>query len=298
MKGSERITFYEAELLNNKSFDAAIANANIVFHCASPYVLKVEDPQKQLVEPAVNGTLNVLRSCMDSKTVSRVVLTSSMAAVTDSPEGTLNEDSWNTKSSLTRNPYYFSKTRAELAAWKFVSTEKPKWDLVVMNPFVIMGPAFDNALNESNKIVLDILTGKYPVIMGLDWGIVDVRDVARAHILAAETSNAKGRYILVDHKISMKDFCEKITRNHSNDSKKVPTSNLDCGIGNTLMKGAALFQPHGVSDYLQTNIGKVLTFDNSKIKKDLGMQFTQLDVTLADTIQSLKDRGHFIPEKK
>jgi len=240
-----------------------VADAEIVFHTASPYVIKVEDPQKQLVDPALNGTLNVLRACEKSHNVKRVVLTSSVAAITDSPSGVLNENVWNKKSSLTRNPYYYSKTLAEAEAWKFVqgvgqSSTKKNFDLVVMNPWVIMGPAFDNALNESNKILVDIMTGGYPVVMGLEFAIVDVRDVARAHILAAETPDASGRFLVVEHVITMKNLCEFLINNYPLESEKVPTGNLDCGIGNVLMKGAAKFQDAGVSDFLSTNLGKKL----------------------------------------
>ena len=141
-----------------------------------------------------------------------------MAAVTDSPHGVLNEDVWNEKSSLTRNPYYFSKTCAEREAWKFVSgvgahSQKVHFDLVVMNPWLILGPSIDNTLNESNKVISDLLIGTYPVIMSLDFAIVDVRDVARAHILAAENPDASGRYVLVDHVLSMKMLCQFLIQN-------------------------------------------------------------------------------------
>jgi len=268
-----------------------------VFHTASPYVLKVDDPQTQLVDPALKGTLNVLRACEKSQFVKRVVLTSSVAAITDSPTGVLNEDVWNKKSSLTRNPYYYSKTLAESEAWKFVqgvgkSSSKKSFDLVVMNPWVIMGPAFDGSLNESNKILVDLMTGGYPVVMGLEFAIVDVRDVARAHILAAETPEASGRFLVVEHVITMKNLCEFLIQNYPQESSKVPTGNLDCGIGNVLMKGAAKFQESGVSDFLTTNLGKKIEIDNTKIKTTFKFEFTPLETTIKSTIASLKEKNH------
>jgi len=297
LNGSERIKFFEADLLKEGSFDALVADAEVVFHTASPYVLKVEDPQKQLVDPALKGTLNVLRACEKSTKVARVVLTSSVAAMTDSPSGVLNEDVWNKKSSLTRNPYYYSKTLAEAEAWKFVqgvgkSSTKKNFDLVVMNPWVIMGPAFDGALNESNKILVDIMTGAYPVVMGLEFAIVDVRDVAKAHILASESPEASGRFLVVEHVITMKNLCEFLIQNYPLESEKVPTGNLDCGLGNVLMKGAAKFQEAGVSDFLSTNLGKKIEIDNTKIKNTFKFEFTPLETTIKSTIANLKEKNH------
>lgn len=234
----------------------------------------------------------------------RVVLTSSMAAVTDSPSGTLNEDVWNQKSNLNRNPYYYSKTCAEREAWNYVSgvgsnSQKVHFDLVVMNPWVILGPAIDNSLNESNKLICDILSGVYPVVMSLEFAIVDVRDVARAHILAAENPEASGRYVLVEHVLSMKSLCQFLSQNFPQYAEKIPTVDMDCGVGNLLMKGAAHFQPSGVASFLLSNLGKKIEIDNSKIKKGLGMNFTPLDETLKDCVNSLIEKGHYkVPEKK
>jgi len=301
LEGSEKIKFFIADLLKEGSFDECFEDADYVFHCASPFVMTVTDPQTQLVDPAVKGTLNVLNSCANAKKLKRVVLTSSVAAITDSPKGVLNEDVWNTKSDLNRNPYYYSKTLAEKQAWKFcnstgTSSKKLNFDLVTINPFLIMGPAFDNVLGESAKVLKDILTGAYPAVLGLEFAIVDVRDVARAHILAAETPEASGRFMCVEHVISMKDLCAWLTTNYPDECSKVPTASLDCGFGNALMKGAAIFQEKGVSDFLQTNIGKKIVVDNSKIKKGLNFTFTPLDVTLKDTIANLKEKGH-LPSK-
>jgi len=233
-------------------------------------------------------------------------LTSSVAAITDSPKGVLNEDVWNSKSSLTRNPYYYSKTCAEKEAWKYVSgmgthSQKLNFDLVVMNPWIIMGPAFDKSINESNKIILDLLTGKYPVVMSLDFAIVDVRDVSRAHIFAAENRECSGRYLVVEHVIPMKNLCEHIAKNFPKYSQKIPAStgltNMTCGVGNMLMKSAAHFQPDGVSDFLKCNLGKKIEIDNSKIKKDMKFKFTPLEETIKDTIENLIERGHFKPDQ-
>src|SRR5687767_556970 len=108
----ERLEIVEADLVAEGSFDAACVGVHAVIHTASPYVLDAEDPQRDLVDPAVKGTLNVLRAAKKTASVKRVVVTSSMAAITDEPESdhVLTEADWNEKSSLDRNPYYYSKT--------------------------------------------------------------------------------------------------------------------------------------------------------------------------------------------
>ena len=141
LAGAENLELVAADLMTDGAFDAAVEGCEYVMHTASPYVVTVDDPQRDLVDPAVKGTRSVLSACHSSPSVRRVVLTSSMAAITDEPDGrVLSEDDWNTESSLTRNPYYYSKTMAERAAWRFIEDESPHFDLVVINPVLVLGP--------------------------------------------------------------------------------------------------------------------------------------------------------------
>jgi dihydroflavonol-4-reductase len=114
--GSERLELVEANLLDAASFQDAVRSCDFVLHLASPFVLDVKDPQTDLVDPAVEGTTAVLRACFAVPSVRRVVVTSSFAALADSPNGTLTEASWNDESSLKQNPCAFSKNMAERAA--------------------------------------------------------------------------------------------------------------------------------------------------------------------------------------
>lgn len=185
---AERLELVQAELLTEGSYDEAVAGSEYVMHTASPYFLDVKEPQHDLVDPALKGTLNVLQACVKAGSVKRVVLTSSVAAVFDGPitGHVYTEKDWNKTSSLKRNPYFYSKTLAERSAWDFVEKEKPSFELVVVNPGAVIGPSLVPALNTSNQILCDILTGTYPMIISLSWGFVDVRDVAHAHVLAME----------------------------------------------------------------------------------------------------------------
>lgn len=195
MPGADRLALVAADLTAPDPFTTH-ADVDMVLHLASPYMLDAKDPQRDLVDPAVQGTLAMLRAAAANPRVRQVVLTSSMAAVTDEPDGrVLTEADWNTSSSLTRNPYYFSKTLAERAAWAFMDREKPGFDLVVLNPFLVIGPSHTRAINTSPGMLLDMLRGTYPAVMALTWGFVDVRDVAAAHLAAMGRPGAAGRYL-------------------------------------------------------------------------------------------------------
>ena len=208
LPGADRLELVAADLLQAGAFGPAVEGMESVIHTASPYSINVIDPASALVEPAVAGTRRVLEAAAAVPGVKRVVVTSSMAAITDEPDEShvLTEADWNTKSSITRNPYYFSKTLAEKEAWTFVERERPAWDLVVINPFMVIGPSLVPSLNLSNKILVDLLAGAYPGVMNLAWGIVDVRDVALAHVAAMDKPEARGRYICANETVTMREL--------------------------------------------------------------------------------------------
>ena len=291
----ERLELVEADLTVPGSFEAAVRGCTVVFHTASPYVIQVDDPQRDLVDPAVNGTLDVLRACVKASDVARVVLTSSMAAVTDEPDASqvLTEADWNEKSTLQRNPYYLSKTMAERAAWTFVERERPSFDLVAMNPFMIMGPSLGPGLNVSNKIVADLVNGVYPGILSLTWGVVDVRDVAHAHVRAAEVREAQGRYLLVQEPpVSMRTIVGWLREAGYGDGTRLPSRAMDNALGNLLVKLNAYLQPPGVASYLRTHIGRVPRYDASKARTDLGLTLRPTRETVLDTARDLEQQGH------
>ncbi len=293
LPGAAALELVEADLLTEGSFDRAAEGCSYVLHTASPYTLTVKDPQRELVAPAVNGTINVLASCERAR-VNRVVLTSSMAAVTDEPESdrVLTEADWNTKSSLERNPYYFSKTLAERAAWDFVKQRRPWFDLVSVNPFLIVGPSLVPGLNTSNQIFVDLLKGTYPGIVGLTWGFVDVRDVAAAHVRAMDTPTASGRYICAGEAASMRTVVGLLRKHGWAVGYKLPSIGLDNPVGDVIVRLGSYLQPSGVGSYLRTHVGRVPRYDTSKIRRELGMTFRPLAETIAETMTDLQRWGH------
>lgn len=288
----ERLDLVESDLTHPGSFDAAAVGCGVVMHTASPYALDVADAQRDLVDPAVNGTREVLTAVARAGSVRRVVLTSSMAAVTDEPEDrVLTEADWNTKSSLERNPYYYSKTMAERAAWAFMDDATPSFDLVVINPFMVIGPSVSAAINNSNRIVLDVLKGAFPGILRLTWGLVDVRDVVEAHVRAMEVPVAHGRYLCAGDTISMREMVALLKSNGYH-TYKLPSLSLDSGIVTTIMKWTVATQPKGRASYLRTHLGRIPRYDTTKIRTDLGVTFRPASESILDTARDLIRWGH------
>lgn len=195
-----KLELVEADLLVPGSFDTAVAGSRFVFHTASPFFIEAADPAAELLAPALEGTKNVMSSAARHKaTVCRVVLTSSCAAVkgsasADPPKnGKLyTEEDWNETSTLEREAYWVSKVQAERAAWE--AAKEHGLDLVTILPEFIMGPPIA-ARTDSTSIGYFKAWVEGKAQKGAPV-FADVRDVARAHLLAAETPSASGRYIV------------------------------------------------------------------------------------------------------
>lgn len=285
---SERLELVAADLIDPGSYDKAVEGCEILIHTASPYVLDAKDAQRDLVDPAVDGTLNVLRSAR-SAGVGRVVLTSSMAAITDEPlpGKVFSEEDWNERSTLSRNPYYLSKVLAERAAWTFAQ-KNPGFDLVVINPYMVIGPSLGPELNTSTAIIRDLLTGAFPGVLDLSWGFVDVRDVAHAHVLATENAQASGRYVCAgDETLSMKQVIEILRDAGYGERYRLPRLDLTSAAGTFIVRLASYTRPRGTGSYVRTHLGRVMRYDNSKIKRELGMQFRPARESVLATAEDL-----------
>ncbi|KAG8370976.1 hypothetical protein BUALT_Bualt13G0039200 [Buddleja alternifolia] len=198
----EKLQLIKANLLEEGSFDAVVDGCDGVFHTASPFYHSVTDPQAELIDPALKGTLNVLGSCAKTPSVKRVVLTSSMAAVAfnskpRTPDVVVDDTWWSDPELCKQNQqwYVLSKTLAEDAAWKFV--KEKGIDMVTINPAMVIGPLLQPTLNTSSAAILNLINGaeSYP---NATFGWVNVKDVAYAHIFAFENPSANGRYCMVE----------------------------------------------------------------------------------------------------
>jgi nucleoside-diphosphate-sugar epimerase len=206
------IHFFSADLLQEGAFDQAMKGCEVVFHTASPFVvLNYKDAEADIVRPAVEGTRNVLNSVNRTASVKRVVLTSSIvsaygdaAEIKQTANNSFDESHWNTTSSTSYQPYPYSKVAAEREAWT-IANQQSRWDLVCVNPALVMGPSLTSS-SQSGSIEVLQQFGNGTTRIGVPpmWnGIVDVRDVADAHIAAGFKPQANGRYIISGGSLSL-----------------------------------------------------------------------------------------------
>lgn len=286
---SGKLEFFEADLLIPGSFDEAARGCRVVYHMASPFTLRFKDAEKELIEPALKGTRNVLEAATKSGTVRKVVLTSSVAAVygdnIDMREQGLeqfSEEHYNTSSTSRHQPYSYSKLIAEKEAWKMAKAQN-QWKLAVINPAFVIGPPLSPASNsESLHVMKGLLEGKYASgAPDLCLGLVDVRDVARAHLLAGEKEDAFGRYIVSERTMSLYRLAQLMKKMFGN-SLKLPRARVPklvlYAIG-----GFFGFSPKMV----HRNIGHPLKLDNTKSREQLGLEYTPLENTIRDMAEAL-----------
>ena len=199
----DRFELVAADLLQEGSFDEAMVGARGVCPCAAEVFFAAEDPQRDIVDPSLIGTRNVLESVRKAGTVRRVVHTSSVVAIYgwDKPDGHLfTEADWNTSSTLETDPYGLAKVEAEKAARAFVDAlpEEERFELVHLNPGMVWGPPLIKAhAKASPKLVRDVISRANPGVPQLMLNVVDVRDVSEAHVRALEAEAPPPRCILV-----------------------------------------------------------------------------------------------------
>ncbi|TNE90983.1 MAG: aldehyde reductase [Deltaproteobacteria bacterium] len=294
------IRFFSADLLEDGSFDEAMAGCGVVFHIASPYQLSVKDAQRELVDPAVNGTRNVLDAANRTPSVSRVVITSSCAAIygdsadlQDTPNGVFTEEVWNTSSTLDHNPYSLSKTLAEKAAWKMAEAQD-RWQLVVVNPSGVFGPGVRvHQGAESFEILKQLGDGTMASgVPDLGMGMVDVRDLADAHLAAGFLPDAEGRHIISGHNTTFPEV-SRILREafpgHPLPRRTAPKF-LIWLVGPFLNAGIT-------RRFVSRNVGLPWKADHSKSVEKLGVSYRPLSETLVEHFQQLLDEGE-LPGRK
>jgi nucleoside-diphosphate-sugar epimerase len=287
-----RLTLHQADLLDEGSYAAAMDGCELVIHTASPFLLgRVRDPEAQLVRPALEGTRNVLGSVNATPSVKRVVLTSSVVAIHGdnvdmSGRGAFTEDDWNTTSTVDHQPYPYSKTVAERAAWE-IANGQDRWDMVTIHPGLVLGPALTTASKSGSMATMkgfidySFTTGAPAIALGM----VDVRDVARAHITAGFTPTAHGRYIANARTITLLQIGQ-VLRKRFGRSYPFPYTTMP----------KAMFRLVGpfvgyTREFVDKNVGWPLEFDSSRSTEELELTYRSADETLADHFQQMIDDG-------
>lgn len=293
-ESSGTIKYFKSDLLEEGSYAEAMQGCELVYHTASPFTSNFKDPQKDLIDPALKGTKNVLNSATKTPSVKRVVVTSSCAAIyTDAiecknaPNGELTEEIWNTTASLEYQPYSYSKTVAEKAAWEIAESQS-QWDLVTINPCLVMGPPLNPHATTSESFSLLKQMGDGTLKSGapkLGMGVVDVRDVGNAHYLAGFTPSAQGRYITAAHNSNFYEMAQTLLPKFG-DTHPLPKSVAPKWL---LMLVGPMVNKAFSRKFIRNNVNVEWKGNNSKIKNELGMTFLPLQKTMEDAFQVLVD---------
>jgi nucleoside-diphosphate-sugar epimerase len=286
-----QLTLFEADLLKPGSFDKPMAGCTVVYHVASPFKLpeKIKDGQEEMVEPALKGTHNVLESVEKTQTVTRVVMTSTIGAIFGDyidvyamKNRTVAEEYFNTSSNVSNNPYHYSKVIAEKEAWA-MNAAQDRWSLVTINPGMILGPSLTPASESGSLFLLDEMFKGYFFygMPDLSLACVDVRDVALAHIRAADNAEAKGRYILAeDHTRTFIEIAALARRFH-----RRPWLLPSWQIPNIVVR--AIGPLFGLTQQYMTNhLGIRFALDSRRSRSELGIVYRPFAETIRDHYQS------------
>ena len=282
-----RLEIFEAGLLVDGAFDEAMKGCEVVFHVASPFLMpeKIKDGQRDMVEPALMGTRNVIGSIERTAGVRRIVLPSTVGAifgdyadVRDMEGQVLTEAYFNTTSTVENNPYHYAKTVAEQAAWEAAKGQS-RWRMVAVNPGLVLGPSLTPASESGSLFLLDELFKGYFFYGAPDFSFttVDVRDVADAHLAAAEKPDAQGRYILAAGTMTSFHDMARIIRTRYPRDLRLPRTRLPHWPVRVLGPAFGLTQ-----DYIRKHLGIRFEVDNSRSVRELGISYRSIEETVLD----------------
>ncbi|HXH65555.1 MAG TPA: aldehyde reductase [Candidatus Limnocylindrales bacterium] len=281
----EQLSFFAADLQDDAGWREAVEGCDYVLHVASPLPPSVPKHEDELIVPAREGTLRVLRASRDAG-VKRVVVTSSFAAIGyghEVREAPFTEADWSNPGGDDVAPYTKSKTLAERAAWDFLAREGGSLELSVVNPVAVLGPVLGPDYSASILLVQKMLDGAMPGAPQLYFGAVDVRDVADLHIRAMTHPAAKGeRFLAVTGDfLTMLDIAKILKARLGDAAKRAPGRQLP----NWIVRIAALRDP--AIKLLLPELGKKKNATNQKARRLLGWSPRSNEEAVVATADSL-----------
>jgi len=269
------------DLLKDDGWEEAVAGCRFVLHVASPFLLENPQHEDDLIKPAVDGTLRVMSACAKAK-IEKLVLTSSVAAIQIGhvAKNDFDESDW----SVIRNcpPYPKSKTLAERAAWDFIGRlpEQQKYSLTVLNPALVTGPMLSDDIGTSNELISQMISGRMPACPRLHMGVIDVRDVAKAHVHVMNEPSTDGMRIIMSQNELLFSSIGKVLR--SEGFAKAPIHEIPT----FLIKFLALFvsQLKGI----RPSVGKEIRFNKKRALECLPWEFVSAEQSIKDTAKQLQ----------
>jgi dihydroflavonol-4-reductase len=280
----ESLSFVEADLGRDAGWPQAAGGCEYVLHVASPFPGGVPKHEDELIVPAREGTLRVLRAARDAG-VRRVVLTSSFAAVGygQKPQSVpFDESNW-TDPTAPLSAYVKSKTQAERAAWDFIAREGGSLELTAVNPVAVFGPVLTADLSTSIKLVKGMLDGTMPGLPRLYFGVVDVRDVVDLHLRAMTHPAARGeRFLAVaGNSMSLADIARVLKACTGPLGRRVATRQLP----DWLVRIVALFNP--AAREILPELGRTKQATSAKARRLLGWSPRSNEEAILATAESL-----------
>ncbi|MCT8180073.1 SDR family oxidoreductase [Variovorax sp. CY25R-8] len=289
MVHGDRLSFVAADLMRDEGWAQAMVDVDFVLHVASPVQPGHVANEDDLIAPAREGTLRVLRAARDAG-VKRVVLTSAFHAVSwGHPHGThtFTENDWTVLDGPGVDAYGRSKTLAERAAWSFIAAEGGGLELATMLPVAVMGPVLGRNISGANHLVQRMLDGDMPGFPNLFIPVVDVRDVACAHILAMDRPGAAGERFLLSNgqALAMREIGAVVKAALGESARRVPTRTIP----DFVLRVVALFNA-GLRPFIP-DLGYAKKTSNEKARQVLGWTPRDAREAIAAAAKSMLARG-------
>lgn len=286
---ASKLEVYTADLMADAGWDAALEGCTHVLHVASPFPLGMPRNPDEVVLPARDGALRVLAAATRAG-VQRVVMTSSIAACIYPSTGpqarSYTEADWTDPDRRDLSHYIISKTLAERAAWDFVRATPNAPEFTVINPGFVQGPALDGDLSTSHEVICLMARGKYPATPRAGFAVVDVRDVASAHVVALFHPAAAGeRFLVTSDYLMLRDMAEVVAQALPDIASRVPRRELP----DFIVRGLALFDRNLLA--LLTDLSTPRLCENAKAKERLGLTFRPAREAVFAAAKSLRELG-------
>ncbi len=280
------VKLVSADLSDRESLRKALAGQDGLFQVAAAFNLTAKDPQKEVIEPNVEGTRNILEEAYKAG-IKKIVYTSSIAAVGTIAKGEtpLDESNWNDTAT---EPYAISKTLSEKLAWELA--KKYNLNLVTVLPGTILGPGFAQ-LTSSLKLIRDVLKGQVPFAPKMALSYVDVRDVALAHLNVYENPSASGRYIATAETFTVAEICKTIKEirpKTKTTGKELPSFIVKAMpfldyLNHTFTGAERTLKSEILRDYLQ----RIQIYSSNRLSKEFQWKPMPIRNSLRETVDSI-----------
>ncbi|MBL4620134.1 MAG: aldehyde reductase [Marinicaulis sp.] len=282
---NERLSLHQCDLTSDDGWSEAITGCDYVLHVASPFIIGTPKHEDDLIIPARDGALRVLRAAAKAN-VKRTVMTSSVAAVSAGHSRdaarVFNEDDWSIVDSPVIGAYEKSKTIAERAAWDFIKSDGAGMELAVINPGAILGPILNADSGTSGELVRQLMARAMPACPRIGFSCVDVRDVASAHLSAMTTPAAAGKRFICAIEFSwMVEIAKILDENFRERGYKIPTSELPNWVPRIMQH----FNP--VLKQIIPSLGKRRDYNNAQIKSVLNWKprsLKEMSISMAESM--------------